>query len=59
MKNEEKEIAIKMPADNERFSASGAVTRPKGSGDFQVLCLVSNSVEAPPAAKPLGRCATP
>ena len=55
MKNEEKEIAIKMPADNERFSASGAVTRPKGSGDFQVLCLVSNSVEAPPAAKPLGR----
>ena len=40
------------PAANERFGASGAVTRPKGSGNFQVLCLVSSVVEAPPAAKP-------
>jgi hypothetical protein len=30
MKNEK----IKMPADNERFSASGAATRPKDSADF-------------------------
>jgi len=37
------------PAANERFGASGAVPRPKGSGDFQVLCLVSSSVKAPPA----------
>jgi hypothetical protein len=44
-----------MPALNERFGASGAVSRPKGSGDFEVLCLVSSAVEAPPAAKPLGR----
>ena len=36
--------------------ASGAVPRPKGSADFQVLYLVSSTVEAPPAAKPLGRC---
>jgi len=38
------------PAANERFGASGAVTRPKGSGNFQVLCLVSSVVEAPPAS---------
>ena len=43
-----------MPAPNERFGASGAVTRPKCSGDFQVLCLVSSAVKAPPAAKPPG-----
>jgi len=45
----EKEIAIKTPAANERFGASGAVPRPKGSANFQVLCLVSNIVEAPPS----------
>ena len=41
-----------MPAHNERFGASEAVTRPKGSADFQVLCFVSSVVKAPPAAKP-------
>jgi hypothetical protein len=39
----------KMPAGNGRFCKSGAVTRPKGSGNFQVLCLVSSAVEAPPS----------
>ena len=38
-----------MPAANERFGASGAVTRPKCSADFEVLCLVSSAVEAPPS----------
>ena len=45
-----------MAAANERFGASGAVPRPKGSSDFQVLCLVSSAVKAPPAAKPPPRC---
>ena len=39
----------KKTAANERFGASGAVPRPKGSGDFQVLCLVSSAVKAPPS----------
>ena len=39
----------KRPADNERFGASGAIPRPKGSGDFEVLCLVSSAVEVPPS----------
>jgi len=38
-------------AYNARFGASGAITRPKFSADFRVLYLVSNAVEAPPAAK--------
>ena len=38
---------IKNTAANERFGASGAVPRPKGSADFEVLCLVSSAVEAP------------
>jgi len=46
-------ITNKCRTANERFGASEAVTRPKGSLDFEVLCLVSSSVEAPPAAKPL------
>ena len=37
------------PAHNERFGASGAVTRPSGSEDFQVLYLVSSVVKAPPS----------
>jgi|GEM_PF-5453007 len=41
-----------MPAPNKRFGTSGGVARPKSSADFQVLCLVSSVVEAPPAAKP-------
>jgi hypothetical protein len=36
-------------AYNERFGKSGAVTRPKGNGNEQVLCLVSSAVEAPPS----------
>ena len=40
----------KCAAANEWFGASGAVPRPKGSADFEVLCLVSSVVEAPPAA---------
>jgi len=36
-------------ASNERFGASGAVPRPKGSTDFEVLCLVSSVVKAPPS----------
>ena len=47
---------MKTRTHNERFGASGAVPRPKGSADFEVMCLVSSAVEAPPAAKPLGRC---
>jgi len=39
----------KTAAYNERFHASGAVPRPKGSVDFQVLHFVSSSVEAPPS----------
>ena len=42
----------KKTTDNERFGASGTVSRPKDSADFEVLCLVSSAVEAPPAAKP-------
>ena len=38
-----------MAAHNERFGASGAVPRTKGGADFQVLCLVSSAVKAPPA----------
>ena len=34
---------------NERFGASGAVPRTKGSADFEVLWLVSSVVKAPPA----------
>jgi len=33
----------------ERFGASGAVARPKGSADFQILCLISSAVKAPPS----------
>ena len=40
---------------NGRFGASGAIPRPKGSADFQVLCFVSSAVKAPPAAKPPAR----
>jgi hypothetical protein len=36
-----------------RFAASGAVTRPTGSANLQVLWLVSSVVEAPPAASRL------
>jgi len=43
------EKLINRAADNERFGASGAVTRPKGSADFEVLFLVSSVVEAPPS----------
>ena len=48
MKKDKRETE-KCTAANERFGASGAVIRPKGSVDFQVLCLVSSVVEAPPS----------
>jgi len=37
MKYEEKEIAIKTPAANARFGASGGVSRSKSSANLQVL----------------------
>ena len=36
---------MKKTAYNGRFCKSGAVTRPKGSENFQVLCLVANAVK--------------
>jgi len=36
---------VKKTAYNGRFCKSGAVTRPKGSENFQVLCLVANAVK--------------
>ena len=47
------------PTGNERFGASGAVARPKCSADFQVLCLVSSAVEAPPERQAAGRYRQP
>ena len=42
-------IAMKTPADNGRFGASGAVTRPKVCANLEVLRPVRAVVEAPPA----------
>jgi len=46
----------KCTAANGRFGASGAVTRKTICAEKHRLFLVASSVEAPPDAKPLGRC---
>jgi len=42
-------------AYNERFGASGGVSRPKSSANLQVFVLRINSSEPPPDAKPPSR----
>jgi len=47
-----KAIIKRSPTSNERIGASWAVAHSRGSEDFQVLCLISSAVKAPPAIKP-------
>ena len=50
MKTLSVELKDKMPADNGRFGASGAVARPKVCANLEVFAPVRAAVKAPPAS---------